>query len=146
MNTQANLYKKDFYSWTIDTVNKLKKKQFNQIDITHLMEEVESMGASERNQLQSRLEVLLMHLLKWQYQSIRRSRSWTLTIEEQRKRLKRLLAKMPSLKSCLQEEIFEAYDYAILKAAKETNLEKSTFPIELPYTLEQILNEEYYPE
>lgn len=146
MNTQANLYKKDFYSWTIDTVNKLKKKQFNQIDITHLMEEVESMGASERNQLQSRLEVLLMHLLKWQYQSIRRSRSWTLTIEEQRKRLKRLLAKMPSLKSCLQEEIFEAYDYAILKAAKETNLEKSTFPTELPYTLEQILNEEYYPE
>ena len=117
----------------------------NDLDIDHLIEEVESMGASELRQLQSRLEVLIMHLLKWQYQSKKQSRSWTLTIEEQRKRIKRLLKKMPSLKACIQEEALEAHGYAIIKSAKETGLDKSVFPCELPYTLEQLLDDNFYP-
>lgn len=143
--TNPSLYEQDYYQWTIETAKALKAKAFNKIDIDHLVEEIESMGASERRELQSRLEVLLTHLLKWQYQSVKQSRSWTLTIEEQRKRIKRLLEKMPSLKSGINEEIRESYDYAVIKAAKESKLDKAAFPKELPYTLEQLLNENFYP-
>lgn len=152
MNTQphmqqGNLYEQDYYAWTVETANALKSKSYNSVDIEHLIEEIESMGASERSQLQNRLEVLIMHLLKLQYQSgYIGKRSWALTIKEQRKRIKRLLQKMPSLKACVQDEAVEAYDYAVIRAAKETGITESVFPGMLPYVLEQILDDNFYPE
>lgn len=152
MNTQSqaqqgNLYEQDYYQWTVETADALKSKNFNTVDVDHLIEEIESMGASELRQLQNRLEGLIMHLLKLQYQSgYIGKRSWILSIKEQRKRIKRLLFKMPSLKACVQDEMIEAYGYAVIKAAKETGISESVFPAQIPYSLEQILDDEFYPE
>ena len=86
-----------------------------------------------------------MHLLKWQYQPGLRSRSWKLTIIEQRQEIQDLLEDSPSLKHKLPQEFGKAYNRAILKAEKETNLSSKTFPKNCPYTLAQILDEQFYP-
>ena len=144
MNTQS-LYEKDFYQWTVETANHLRSKKLNELDIDHLAEEVESMGISEIGQLGSRLEVLIIHLLKWQYQPSYRGRSWNLTINEQRIRVKRLLKKMPSLKSKLNDEFQEVYPIAVIRTEKETGLDRKTFPEIPPYTIDQILDDTFYP-
>ncbi len=145
MNT-LSLYERDFYAWTQRQAQLLREGKLAEVDIDHLIEEVESMGASERNQLQSRLKVLLAHLLKWQYQSHLRSRSWSATIKEQRLSLLDLLEENPSLNALVEQRITKAYRLAVLLAVKETNLEETTFPLECPYSQEQLLNQDYYPD
>lgn len=140
-----SLYETDFYAWTIETANQLRSKNLNELDIDHLLEEVEGMSVSELSQLSSRLEILLLHLLKWEYQPSYRGRSWDLSIKEQRKRVKRLLEKMPSLKSKLNSEFQDTYSIAVIRAEKETGLNESTFPKEPAYTIEQILDDNFYP-
>jgi hypothetical protein len=142
----SQLYEQDFYAWTVETANQLRSRNLNSLDIDHLLEEVEGMGVSEIAQLGSRLEVLIMHLLKWQYQPSYRGRSWNLTIKEQRIRVKKLLKKMPSLKSKLHDELQETYPIAVIRAEKETGLDRKTFPEILPYTIEQILDDNFYPD
>jgi hypothetical protein len=85
------------------------------------------------------LGILLAHLLKWQYQPERRSRSWEATIKEQRRRIERVLRKNPGLKSYLDEAFENAYGDARLIAVRETGLEENTFPEDCPWTLEQTL-------
>jgi hypothetical protein len=99
----AQLYGTDFVAWTEQTAQKIRSRQFEQVDWEAIAEEIESLGRSERRELKSRLEVLLQHLLKWQYQSNRRSGSWRNTIDEQRNRLTDLLQDSPSLRSYLAE-------------------------------------------
>lgn len=94
---QDNLYEQDFYLWTQATAQKLKEGKFDRIDIPNLVEEIESMGISEKRELKSRLIVLLMHLLKWEYQSDKRCQSWRSTITEQRICIEGLLEDSPSL-------------------------------------------------
>ena len=142
----SQLYNKDFYQWTVETGKLLKAKQFSELDIAHLCEEIENMGASEIRELENRFEVLIMHLLKWQFQPHMQTRSWRLTIEEQRRKLKRHLAKTPSLKSQVDSVLVDIYPDAVIAAAKETSLPRSTFPNILPYTFEQLLDDQYYPE
>ena len=84
-------YQADFYRWTQEQAKLLRNRQIEGIDWDNLAEEVEDMGRSEKRQLESRLEVLIMHLLKWQFQPGFRSRSWQLTVKEQRLRLDRLI-------------------------------------------------------
>jgi len=140
------LYEKDFYAWTVETAKALKAKAFGKVDIEHLVEEVESMGASERRELASRLEQLLMHLLKLKYQSnYINTSSWVRSIKEQRKRLAKLLKTQPSLKNLVNDEVDDSYQLAILKASEETGLKEEVFPSECPFTVEQILDESYYP-
>src|SRR5712691_1604691 len=97
------LYETDFYQWTQDTSDRLRRGEFTQIDVAALVEEVENLGKSEKSALQSRLAVLISHLLKWDCQSARRSRSWQATIEVQRSRIERLLKQSPSLRPFLSE-------------------------------------------
>lgn len=145
MNT-LSLYERDFYAWTQRQAQLLREGKLAEVDIDHLIEELESIGAGERNQLQSRLKVLLAHLLKWQYQSHLRSRSGSATIKEQRLSLLDLLEENPSLNALLEQRITKAYRLAVLLAVKETNLEETTFPLECPYSQEQLLNQDYYPD
>jgi hypothetical protein len=84
-------------------------------------------------------------LLKWIFQPERRGNSWIATIEEQRQRIARLLRKNPGLKSCLDEAFVEAYADARLIAVRETNLPKATFPETVPFSLEQVLDDAYWP-
>ncbi len=99
MQNPASLYEQDFYAWTKQQAKLIKEKTLDKLDLLNLFEEVESMGASEVRELESRMEVLLIHLLKWKFQPSRRGSSWELTIKEQRIRIKKRIKKMPSLKS-----------------------------------------------
>ncbi len=137
-------HKTDFYAWTQEQAHFLKTGQFHQIDWQNIAEEIEDMGRSEERQLENRLEILIMHLLKWQFQPNLRSRSWQLTIKEQRLRLKKLLQKNPSLHAKLTETIEETYPLAIIRAERETGL--SSFPETCPYTLTEALSPEFLPD
>jgi hypothetical protein len=135
-------YDSDFYAWANTQAALLRSGRLDQADIEHIAEEIESMGKSELRELENRLARLFTHLLKWQFQPNRRSRSWTLTIKEQRRRLHRHLAQNPSLKAKLEQAVLDAYGDAILEAARETGLAEETFPPVCPFTIEQILNED----
>ena len=139
-----SLYKLDFYAWTQQQADFLRSQNLEQLDVVNLVEEIEEMGRREKRELESRLEVLLMHLLKWQFQPNLRSRSWQLTIKEQRLRLEKLLKENPSLKTIVAEYVISAYALAIISAEKETGLD--TFPEICPYKAEQVLDGAFMPE
>lgn len=141
--SQNNLYEQDFSLWIQQTVQHLKESHFHQIDMQNLIEEVESMGKREKRELKIRLIILLMHLLKWQYQPEKRSESWRSTITEQRIYIEGLLEDSPSLK-VLTLEVFEAcYQKARLKASEETGIKLNFFPKESPFTLEETLTSSF---
>jgi hypothetical protein len=142
----ANLHSSDFYQWTQQQAGLIRAGRVNELDFDCLLEEIESMGASERSQLQNRLKVLLGHLLKWQYQPAFRGRSWNATIKEQRLSLMVLLDDNPSLGNILDERVGKAYCQGVLLAVKETNIDEREFPAVCPYTVNQILDVDYYPD
>lgn len=133
------LYEQDFYQWTHEQAGLLKAGALSQLDIPNLIEEIESMGKTQKHELINRLAVLLMHLLKWDYQPERRSRSWELTIKEQRIRIKNHLLENPSLRYSIAEYVSSAFEIAVVKALKETRLPDSVFPETCPYTIDQIM-------
>ncbi len=134
----------DFYAWTQAQAHLLRTGQLELIDNQNLAEEIEDMGRAEKRELESRLDVLVMHLLKWQFQPNLRSRSWQLTIKEQRIRLQKQLKQSPSLKSTISQVFAEAYQLAVISAERETGLDG--FLATCPYSLEQILADEFLPE
>lgn len=139
-------YNQDFYSWTQEQSAILKSGRYAELDIEHLSEEIESMGKSEKRELVHRLSVLLAHLLKWQYQPTYRGASWKLTVTEQREQAIDVLDDNPSLRANLPETLVKAYRYAVLQAAKETGIDQESFPADCPYSIEQMLQENYLPE
>ncbi|MFN6232845.1 MAG: DUF29 domain-containing protein [Dolichospermum sp.] len=139
VNGQA-LYEQDFYLWTKAIVQHLKENRFNDIDIPNLIAEIESMGKSEKRELKSRLIVLLIHLIKWQYQPEKRSESWRSTITEQRICIEALLEDSPSLQPLLIEIFADCYEKARSKASEETGIKLNFFPQESPFTLDETLN------
>ncbi|SRR5579883_1870181 len=142
-------YEKDFYAWAIHNAKLLragKLAELSDADIEHIAEEIESMGKSEKRELINRLAILIAHLLKWEHQPIRRSKSWELTIREQRLELIDLLEDSPSLKSELEKQVAHTYKKALLIAEKETGLDQKTFKKECPFSLKQILNQHFFPE
>jgi hypothetical protein len=141
--TNDNLYDQDFYLW-IETISKqLKAGKFAEIDLANLIEEIESMGKSEKRELKSRLIVLLMHLLKWQYQPEKRSESWRSTITEQRICIELLLEDSPSLQPLLIEIFADCYEKARLKASEKTGIKLNFFPKESPFTLAETLKNSF---
>ncbi|HRJ41462.1 MAG: DUF29 family protein [Caldilineaceae bacterium] len=138
-------YERDFYAWTQNQATLLRSHEFAHLDIDNLSEEIEAMGRSERRQLTNRLEVLLAHLLKWQFQPERRGRSWRSTVSEQRRRIARLLRDNPSLQPDLPLLLADAYQDARHAAADETGLDVTIFPAASPYPLEDVLAAEWLP-
>jgi hypothetical protein len=139
-------YEEDFYAWTMAEADLLRKGQFSALDVQHLIEELESMGASEKREFISRLAQLLMHLLKWNFQPALRSKSWQITLREQRRAVSRLIKENPSFKSKITDCVIDAYEDAIDMAMKETGLDEKAFPEKCPYTFEQLTDNEFYPE
>ena len=139
-------YDRDFYAWTLHNAELLRHRKFSDLDIENMAEEIESMGKRDKRQLINRLSVLLSHLLKWQHQPIRRNKSWELTIKEQRNKVFELLEESPSLKHELELKINVAYNNSIVMAAKQTALDLSSFPLSCPFTIEQCLNDQFFPE
>ncbi|MEB3160226.1 MAG: DUF29 domain-containing protein [Synechocystis sp.] len=141
-----NLYETDFNLWIEQTVNRLQNGQIQDLDLENLIEEIQSMGRSDKREIYSRLKVLLIHLLKWKYQPQKRSNSWELTIDEQRDQIKLVIKDSPSLQPYFKENLADCYQDAIRKAAKETGLGKNVFPLECPFTQDQILDPDYFPD
>jgi len=143
----TKVYEQDFYAWSIQQATLIRSGRWAELDIDHLAEELEGMARSEKRELVNRLVILLAHLLKWQHQVNQRSASWRGTIREQRKRIRKLLKDNPSLKTetIMAEAIIDGYDLAITEAAIETMLEETIFPAECPYSLAELLDENFYP-
>ena len=141
----SHLYETDFYAWTKEQVSLLKDQQWDQLDTVNLIEEIETLGRKERQELRNRLGVLLGHLLKWQFQQDKRSNNWLGTIREQRVQIKLLLEDSPSLKPYLDEVFLTAYQLGLALAIRETRLGEQVFPEVCPYTLEQTINPEFLP-
>ncbi|WP_024297416.1 DUF29 domain-containing protein [Methylomicrobium lacus] len=92
------------------------------------------------------LFILLLHMLKWQYQPGRRGNSWKFSIDEQRLRFQKVLKQNPGLKSGIAEILSDAYELAVMKAAHETGLRFDIFPVACPWTMEQLIQKDFYPD
>jgi hypothetical protein len=142
----TSLYDQDFYAWANEQASLLRDGKLTEADIEHIAEEIESMGRGEKRELINRLAVLLLHLLKWQYQPGFRGNSWRLTVEEKRYRLEDHLADNPSLRSQLDKSVRDAYRLALVEAERETGLARGTFSKECPFPFEQVMNPDFWPE
>ncbi|MFN6474821.1 DUF29 domain-containing protein [Nostoc sp. DedQUE07] len=143
--SKTTLYNQDFLVWTQQQAECLKKGRWAELDVEHLVEELEALGRSEQKELGSYLQVLLMHLLKSQYQSERKTKSWINTISNCRNQIQDCLEDTPSLQRLLEdwEWIQKYYRRACRDAANETQKPIETFPLECPFTMEQVLNSEF---
>lgn len=139
------LYDQDFYGWANQQARLLRAGKLSEADLEHIAEEIESMGKTEKRELISRLAVLLLHLLKWEYQPVRRGSSWSRTIRVQRRDLTMHMKDNPSLKSVIPEAMENAYGNALIEAADETGFPESTFPSSCPWTFDQIMSAEFWP-
>jgi hypothetical protein len=137
----TTLYAQDFYAWTQQQAELLRSGKVDELDVENLMEEIESLGRQERQELRNRLGVLLGHLLKWRYQPEARSRSWTGTIREQRQEIKRHLRENPSLKPYLLEAIEIGYEKGLALLERETSVDLSQVPLSCPFSAAEILEE-----
>lgn len=140
-----DLYESDFYAWTQEQATLLRNQQWSRVDLPNLIEEVESLGKQQRQELRNRLSVLVGHLLKWHFQPQYRSRSWLATLRIQRLDITELLEENPSLRPYLKEALSKAYLKGIEIAVRETNLPNCAFPTECPYNLVEILDSHFYP-
>lgn len=142
----SQTYTTDFNQWVEQTVQFLRDRQWHQIDREALIDEVESLGKSERRAIASQLIRLLLHLLKWQYQPQRRSDSWLDSITDARTQIDLAIADSPSLQSYPAEQLEKCYQRARRQAAKQTNFDSSVFPEDCPYALESVLDEDWRPD
>ncbi|MDG5495551.1 MULTISPECIES: DUF29 domain-containing protein [Azospirillaceae] len=142
----GNLYETDFYAWANEQAALLRAGKLAAADIEHIAEEIESMGKTEKRELANRLVVLLLHLLKWQFQPLRRSASWEATIRVQRRDLAVHLQDNPSLKAKVGDVIEQAYGNALIQAAAETGLLEKTFPAECPWSFDLIMDAGFWPD
>jgi predicted phage-related endonuclease len=145
VSQSKELYARDFVAWCENTVTKLKARQFDALDLDNLIEEIESLAKRDRRELESRLDVLLNHLLKRCYISTPENhRGWELTIREQRKELQRLLKQSPSLQNYLSEIFDEVWNVALNEVRED--YPEINFPDnwEFSWDIEAILSEEFW--
>ena len=136
-------YETDLYAWTKAQADALRRRASNELDWDNLAEEIETLGRSDRRQIGSRLENLILHLLKWRYQPEQQCGSWRGSILEARHRLERLLDDSPSLRAYPPECLPKAYAYARDKALAETGLLR--LPDACPWTIDEILSPDFFP-
>ncbi len=139
----SNLYETDFYAWTLEQSKLLKEGNFKHLDIVNLVEEIESLGKQQRQELRNRLGVLIGHLLKWDYQPEKRGKSWRVTIQIQRREISDLLEENPSLKLDMSEAIAKAHQAGLDLVCLETPLDYGDLPQNCPYSLAQLLDSNF---
>jgi hypothetical protein len=142
----ATLYDSDYLRWLTETAELLRSGRIDQLDVLHLVEELDDMGRSEKRAMESNLEVLLRHLLKYQHQRDRRSNSWRFTILEHRDRIAKAFRDSPSLRPYFASIYVDCYATARKKAVVETGLPLETFPEQVPFTPEATLDTEFLPD
>jgi HD-GYP domain-containing protein (c-di-GMP phosphodiesterase class II) len=145
MSKNAELYETDFYGWTQDTARKICVGQFAEIDRDALAQEITNLGSSEEDRLERWFTLYLMHRLKWDYQPVMRSRSWTLSIRNHQNQARKWFRRNPSLKPHVQRLWEDAYESARLEALIETGLDEQTMPEQNPYPLGECFPEMVTP-
>ncbi|GJD35819.1 DUF29 domain-containing protein [Methylobacterium aerolatum] len=133
-------YGDDFYTWTQEQGARLRAGNLDGLDLENLAEEIESLGKSQFASLVSALRIVLLHMLKFDHQPERRSRSWIVSIATHRDHAAEELEESPGLKNRLNEAIGKAYRRARLEAYGETGLPLDAFPEVCPYSLHEIMN------
>jgi hypothetical protein len=146
MSTNTALYDQDFYTWCLTTAALIREGKWYDLDREALAEEIESLAKRDRRALRRRLQLLLMHLLKWRYQPLGRSGSWRRTIRTQRTAIQEILADSPSLRPTMTPILTQRYLHAREDARDETGLPLATFPEVCPWTPEQVLDVDFWPE
>ena len=153
MPSHTVAYDTDFYAWVQDQAALLAARRFEELDLPHLVEELQLLGNSERGELSNRLSVLLAHLLKLRiaaerlpYVYDRAQRGWYLTGTEQRLQLRKLLRRNPSLHPTVPDELPDAYAIARLQTALALGVDEASVPLTCPWTAEQVLDETFWPE
>lgn len=142
-NLATDLYEVDFYAWTQEQAALLSNGQWHSLDIENLVEEIESLGKQQKQELRNRLGVLVGHLLKWEFQPELRGKSWRATIREQRTKIQLHLKENPSLKSYLDQAIIDGYEIALALVVRETPLDYPDLPSDCPYAIAQILDPQF---
>jgi hypothetical protein len=142
----ADLYETDYSRWLFENARLLREGRFSEVDIANVVEELEDMGRSEKRALRSHIAVLLVHLLKWQVQPANRSSSWRGSIYNARDAIHELLSESPSLRNRLPELIADRFPIARRNAINETELPESSFPLDCPFDIGQLLKTDYWPE
>jgi hypothetical protein len=137
---RVSLYKRDPYAWSLEQARLLREGRLDKVDAENVAEEILDVGRNEYDKLESALRVLLMHMLKWDYQAEKRTRSWENSIEIQRRHAMRQLRENPSLKSRTMEAVTDAYEDARRIASSETDKEVDESPGACPYDWDAILN------
>lgn len=138
-------YVTDFHRWTCEQADALASHDHARLDVVNLLDEVESVGRSQRTALESHLCVLLVHLLKFRMQPQRATPSWRHTLKAQRTAIARLIARNPSLRAYPAAILEATYRDAVRDAAGETGIDPRVFPSALPFTLGQILDPGFEP-
>jgi hypothetical protein len=146
LDRPAATYEGDFYGWALEQAAHLRAGRFDRLDVDNVAEELEGLARSEARELRSRYAVLLAHLLKWRYEPERQSNSWSATIRRERHHIPEHLAENPGLKPRRAELFAKAYRDARHDAAVGTGLDVRTFPEACPWTLEQAMDESFWPE
>jgi hypothetical protein len=132
-------YDQDLYSWAMEQAALLRTGRTAEIDAANIAEELDDVGNEQYDKLESALRIILLHLLKWDHQPERRSRSWRASIVVQRNHVQRVLRKNPGLKPHIDEALGHAYTDALVMAGAQTQLDESLFPARCPYSWEQIM-------
>ena len=140
-------YDRDLYGWAVEQAALLRAGRIAEADVLNIAEELDDVRNEQYDKLESVLRIILLHLLKWDHQPARRSRSWRQSIEVQRRHFHKVLRKNPGLKPLVEEAVKEAYDDARLEAAGEIDCDERAFPAKCPYPLNVILERRiYWPE
>jgi hypothetical protein len=145
LKPQLTPYETDYARWCAEQGALLRAGEVAALDLENLAEEIESLGRSDKREIRSRLQELLLHLLKWHFQPGKRKGGWRATIIEQRDELKQLLEESPSLRSLPSLALARQYLIARAKAADETDLAEALFPRDCPYSVEDILDGGFFP-
>ena len=132
-------YEADVSAWAIEQARHLRMGAWSDLDIGPLADEIEALSRSERHALTSALRVILLHLLKWDHQPARRTRSWVTSVRTQRLSVQEQLEDSPSLAPQIEQLTMRAYRSARIQAAGETKLDESEFPDGCPYPFDEIM-------
>jgi hypothetical protein len=138
------LYESDYYGWLQESIDKTKNLNLEELGLIEIVNHLEEMSRREKHALGSYLVVLMHHLLKWKHQADRRTQSWKHSIDNSRDEINILLRRNPSIRPLVYTLAIEDYDFAIKKAKRETGI--ATFPQELEFTLEQLMDDDFYPD
>jgi len=139
-------YEADVHAWSKEQAARLRDLRPVDLDWENLAQEIESLGGSQRREIRSRLVVLLTHRLKWVYQPDGRSNSWKASVAGARAEILAELSESPSLKPYPGEILARQYELARLEASGEPGLPLPALAETCPFTTEQVLDPDFWPE